>query len=174
MRQSPLSGAPATRLTAGLREAADNAAENEWTIRAYTPLLYKIATAFGFGESEARELTEAVVTYARSNRAADCYPLRIWLSKIMVHLCTARIGSRLFAQCGSPPETTMSASLSGNSGYQNNVERRLQGMPLSFRAVYILSCGLGFSTSELSLMLNTTPSAVIERYQRALAFLARQ
>ena len=140
----------------------------------YTPLLHKIANGFGFEESEARDLTERAVAYARKNPAADCYPLRVWLSKIMVHMCTTLIGSRLFDQCGCASGKERAGVPDGDYCYKNAGEQKLQDMPLSFRAVYILGLTLGFTNSELSIMLNTTPSEVTERHRHALAFLARQ
>jgi DNA-directed RNA polymerase specialized sigma24 family protein len=146
----------------------------EPTIMQHTHLLHQIARSFGFDACEVQDLIGQVHAYACTHRAADCYPLRIWLSKIMVHSCTFRIGSRLFSHCGNTAEGTKAGSADDYTRYNNTCEQRLQEMPLSFRAVYVLRREIGFTTSEIALILNTTPPKVTERYAKALLFLAEQ
>lgn len=159
-------GGPGTLLHPGNTTASDA------LIESYTPLLGRIAGAFGFTESEVHDLLEQVQVYARTHRAADCYPFRIWLAKIMVHTCTFRIGNRLFGQCGCPAPERKETCSDGYYASGKARSLRLEEMPLSFRAVYILTRDIGFSKSEIALILNTTPAQVVERYTNALAFLA--
>jgi DNA-directed RNA polymerase specialized sigma24 family protein len=142
------------------------------SILQYTPLLCQIARSFGFEGSDTQQLIGQVHTYACTHAAAECYPLRIWLAKIMVHLCTYRIGSRLFSQCGCTAEDAKEGSPDDYTRYANTGEQRLRDMPLSFRAVYVLREVIGFTTSEIALILNTTPPKVSQRYTNALSFLA--
>ena len=161
-------GDPGTLLLAGNSTATGSLLES------YTPLLRRIAEAFGFAGSEVGDLLEQVQVYARTHRAADCYPFRIWLAKIMVHSCTFRIGNRLFGQCGCSVQAKEEAFPNGYYPAKDAKSSCLQDMPLSFRAVYILSRYIGFTRSEMAIILNTTPAQVVERYTNALAFLARQ
>lgn len=149
-----------------------SAAPAEAQVNQYTPLLYNIAHAFGFTESEARDLVAQVCAYALSRPAADCYPLRLWVSKIMVHLCTFHIGRELFSQSGVVAERQKISDALGDFSRSGNArEQCVKGMPLSYRAVYLLRDHLGFTTSEIALLLNTTPPKVLERYAHALALL---
>lgn len=171
MEQLSAAGAFSVRKE-GSRLYANDAGEIEVLLKKYTPLLYKIARSFGFSESESRSLVEQLRIYARTHPAADCYLARIWLSKIMVHLCTFRISSVLFGRTGREEEKSKPESFGYAGYYRTAGEQAVQNIPLSYRAAYILSRCLGFTTNEISLILNTTPSKVMERYHKALAFLA--
>jgi DNA-directed RNA polymerase specialized sigma24 family protein len=151
-----------------------DAAGKEIEIRKHTSLLTAIARGFGFGEREACDLLEQVRAYALTHPAATCYPFRIWLSKIMVHACTFRIGSKLCSQSGRIPEQKQTGFWDGYPSYPNGREQNLQDMPLSFRAVYLLRHHLGFTTGEVAWLLNTTLPKVTERYAHAVAILAGQ
>jgi DNA-directed RNA polymerase specialized sigma24 family protein len=143
----------------------------EIQVKKYEPLLYSIANAFGFGENEAHGLVEEVNEYAHKQPASECLPFRIWLSRCLVYKCVFRLGSELFYQSGCNAEKNRPGSLGYYYRYRNAGELNLQDMPLSFRAVYILRYIIGFTTIEISQILNTTHSKVVERYDKALVFL---
>lgn len=173
MKLVSVAGTASTRFIPGMVPHRDDADEKERQIRRYTSLLHKIARGFGFSDSEAHDLVEQVSAYARTHRAADCYPVRIWLSKVMVHTCTFRIGHELFGRSGSDGQMNQACVPANGYRYGSTLEQELLFMPLSFRATYILSHSLGFTIQEIALILNTTPANVIERYNKALAFLGQ-
>lgn len=174
MKPLPTAGVPGDRFQNPSMPTPEDRAVKALCIKKYTSLLHQIASSFGFSDSEARELVGQVSAYALKHPAADCYPFRIWLSKIMVHLCTFRIGRALCAQAGPVCEGGSPGPLADDYRSPKTREQHLQAMPLSFRTVYLLHHDLGFTTPELALILNTTPPAVTERYTKALALLARQ
>lgn len=174
MKQLSIAGTPGAGFITPYLPYANDATGKEIEIRKHTSLLSTIARGFGFGEREACDLLEQVRAYALTHPAATCYSLRIWLSKIMVHTCTFRIGSQLCSQSGHAPEQKQTGFWDGHPSYPNEGEPNLQDMPLSFRAVYLLRHRLGFTTGEVAWLLNTTPPKVTERYTHAVAFLAGQ
>lgn len=149
-------------------------AEAESRVINYKSLLCRIAKGFGFSESEAGKLFEEVLEYARNNRVADCVPFRVWASRIIVHKCAYRIGKKVFWQSGSGSKQN-SLGINNSDGCDTSSRPlHLKDMPLSFRAVFILRQLIGFSVLEIAQMLNTTPAQVIERYNKALAFLDKE
>ena len=146
----------------------------ELPIEKYKALLRRIAGGFGFNDREVRELAEQVCVSAREQMGSRDLPLRLWLSGMVVRQCVLRISSELFLQSGCSAGKNNSSSLEYYYRYRNACELRLHEMPLSYRAVYILSDTIGFTETEIAEVLHTTPSKVRERQLKALAFLRRE
>src|SRR5688572_12146011 len=126
----------------------------ELKTRRYQSLLSAISNNFGFTEKETFKLIEEVYSYTQRlyNDEKNQLPLRILLSKVMVHKCIFKISCRMFS------ENTLTGIESSSAFYSNrNAFEALQKkMPLSYLTVYILSSVLGFSNTEIAGILNTT------------------
>jgi hypothetical protein len=131
----------------------------------YQSLLFQIANHFGFSEKEAFKLIEEVYSYSQRlyNDEKNQLPLRILLSKVMVHKCIFKISCRMFSE-------NIFTGITGSSSFycnRNAFEACEKGMPLSYLTVYILSSILGFSEREIAGILNTTTLQVRERLTKA-------
>jgi hypothetical protein len=140
----------------------------------YAGLLQKIALSFGLGESQAGALVHHTYAYAGSHPEDPAHPLpqRVRLAKILVYKCVFTLSCELFRQSGCPAEKDQPPSLYYSYRCRPAGEGHLHHMPLSFRAVYILSHLIGFTERETAEILNTTVLNVKERCTRARAFLA--
>lgn len=129
-------------------------------------LLSKIASGFGFSESEANDMMREIVSYAHSHytNMQHGLSLRMWLSKMMVHKCVFKISSRLFSEMNPGVKNTSFI------GYTNKQE---QEMPFSFKAVYILKTVVGFTETEIAEVLNTTVANAKERLTKARMFIIK-
>jgi DNA-directed RNA polymerase specialized sigma24 family protein len=131
---------------------------------AYHTLLYTIATSFGLPDKEATELVGEVFSSAVKGHV-ECgkgWPLKLWLSKRLVHKCVFRISSRMFSQPANGPANATDNFLRPSA---------LAKIPFSFRAVYILFTLIGFTEPEVGQLLNITPIQVRERMARAVAMM---
>jgi RNA polymerase sigma-70 factor (ECF subfamily) len=139
-------------------------------IKKYEPLLHKIANSFGFSNSETSELVQKVCLqiYRTYTNQDIRFPLKVWLVKVLVHKCTFKISSELFSQHHKEPAHIKLMCLNFHSASGG---LRLKEMPLSLRAVYIMTNMFQFNEIEVAEILNITPFKVKERLHKALAFL---
>lgn len=158
-----------TTLPASKKNFPLNTFENS-SSKEFEPLLYKIATSFGFSNRESDDLLTQVNVYPKSFCAAyESFDLRIALSKIMVYKCIFKISSRLFSQNIS--FRIMPHMFGYYAGFKDYRDSDLRYMPLSFRTVYILKNTIGFNENEIAEILNITSIKVKERFQKAKTLL---
>jgi hypothetical protein len=131
----------------------------------YQSLLFQIGKHFGFSEKEAFKLIEEVYSYSQRlyNDEKNQLPLRILLSKLMVHKCIFKISCRMFSENTSTRITAWPSFYSNKNAF----EACEKAMPVSYLTVYILSSILGFSEREIAGILNTTTLQVRERLTKA-------
>jgi hypothetical protein len=134
-------------------------------IMKYEPLLHQIAISFGFSNDESCELVQQAFRRAHESYAKqeNCYPLKVFLTKCLIHKCIFKISSQLFSQSNT------ACIYSFNSLYTGDL--RLQKMPLSLRTVYLLNIKFKYNELEMAEILNTTSVQVKEKLQKALAFI---
>ncbi|TKK66692.1 hypothetical protein FC093_16795 [Ilyomonas limi] len=127
-------------------------------IKEYEPLLYKIASSFGFIDNETMDLVQQVCSCFNvyCTNPQNGTSLKIRLSKFMVHQCIFKISSQLFSQ--NVDAEKLSAT----------------DMPLSFRSVFILHHIIGFDEYEIAEILNTNLLQVKHRLSKALLFINNQ
>ena len=131
--------------------------------------LQTIALNLGLGEKESQELVAYVCLIGEKNYASQKknLPLKLWLSKILVHNCVTKISSIMFSKTGS-----------GFNSFQalDNylLSFPISKIPFSFRAVYILSHSIGFTEAEVAYILNISPMQVKERLARAMMIIKGQ
>lgn len=136
-------------------------------VQKYEKLMYKIATSFGFNNSESNELVIQAGFYAieyfagQENRFAS----RILLSKIVVRKCIARLSDKVFSQ--NPCSKKESGVLGYYSDSKSSYRSVYEAIPLSLRTVYILNNTIGFNQVEIAEILNITLIRVKERFNKA-------
>jgi hypothetical protein len=145
---------------------------NAEKFKACEPLLHKIILSFGFYDNESRYLIDQVYACAHSNYGCEenNQSVRIGLVKMVVHQCIYKISSRLFSQVNSNMEKKIDKDLTHSFAYNNTNTFKLQQMPLSIRAVFILKNNLGFSENEIAIILNISTHKVKERFNKAIAY----
>jgi DNA-directed RNA polymerase specialized sigma24 family protein len=145
----------------------------EEKIKKHESLLHKIALCFGFSQLEAWELVQQVCLQAYKNYTNEkiCFPLRVSLTKDIVHQCIFKISRQLFSQYNIDEAEIKLNVLNDHSAYISPGRFYLQKMPLRYRAIYILSIMFPFNEIEVAEILNITPSKVKERLQKTLAFI---
>jgi hypothetical protein len=149
--------------------------DNQPRSDSYNCMLYKIADCFGFSNTEAEELVRTTHGYVRSYKSDQgSLSYRVWLAKVLVQQCVFRISSELFGQVGSSAEKKHTGLLDYYYRYRTPSVQHLHQMPLSFRAVYILSQLIGFTATEVADIVNAPLFTVKERYYKAQAFLLAQ
>ena len=133
----------------------------------YELLLSRIAMSFGFDYAESNVLVKFVLAdcVAQCKQTGGCKSYRILLSKIMVRQCVLKLSSDIFA-----------ADASGRSKFRWTDEDACAGsliseMPLTMRAVFILHGRLGYDEDEVAEILNTSPSNVSARFNKARSYL---
>src|SRR5215218_45877 len=135
----------------------------------HKPFLLMIAINLGLSEKESHELVEYVCLAGERNYVYQekNFPLKLWLSKILVHNCVVKISSVMFSKSGSG-----FVSFQGSDNYLGSSS--ISKIPFSFRTVYILFYSVGFEESEVAYILNITPMQVRERLARALMIIKQQ
>ena len=135
----------------------------------YKTFLLTIAINLGLSEKESHVLVEYVCLAGERNYVYQekNFPLKLWLSKILVHNCVVKISSVMFSKSGSG-----FVSFQGSDNYLGSSS--ISKIPFSFRTVYILFYSVGFEESEVAYILNITPMQVRERLARALMIIKQQ
>jgi DNA-directed RNA polymerase specialized sigma24 family protein len=139
-------------------------------IKKYEPLLHTIANSFGFTNSEASAIIQDVCLQAYKYYTIQDirFPLKVWLVKDLIHKCTFKISQAIFSQQQREPAPIRWMCLNFHSAPG---ALRLQEMPLSLKAVYILTDQFYFNEIEVAEILNISTLKVKERLHKALNFL---
>ena len=140
----------------------DDSALTHKELKKYQPLLYKIGVNFGFNDSETNRLIQQVYADADRNNVEQelRHTMRICLSKLMVYKCIFIVSKKFFSQ------DTRASYIGASFKYYSE-----SGMPLSYKAAYILNHNIGFTEAEVSELLNTSPIKVKERLHKARSFV---
>ena len=135
----------------------------------YKAFLLMIAVNLGLSEKESRELVEFVCLIGEKNYVYQqkSFPLKLWLSKTLVHRCIVKISSIMFSKSGG--------AIGSFQGLDNNlISSPISKIPFSFRAVYILLHSVGFTKPEVAYILNISPMQVRERFVKAMTIIKGQ
>lgn len=143
-------------------------------VKRYELLLLKIAESFGFKDTESKYMVQQV--YSSAIACYTCWehslPLKVWLSKSLVHKCIFKISSELFENIGVSSRENNLGSLKTYFNYTNTNEISLQKMPLDLRVVYLLCNTIQFTDNEVAEILNTKVQNVKHRFHKALLFMS--
>jgi len=133
------------------KEVESNAfASMEQQVDEHLPLLHKIAMSLGVYDQELQAfIKEACCITIKRKGGQEALPLRLLLSKNLVHLCVFSISKRMFQQRRKPAHE----------------------IPFSFWVAHQLKTIAGFNEKELAYLLNTTLANIQTRLGRALIFL---
>ena len=139
----------------------------EETIGKHYSLLVTIGVRLGLTEKDSVAIADDIcaVGERRFNDQPEGLSLRLWLSKRTIHSCIFKISSRLFSQTDLASDINLDFR-------ETTVPRSIRGIPLSFRTIYILVYGIGFTQKEVSQLLNITPLQVKERLAKATSRIA--
>lgn len=129
--------------------------------KAYYSFLKKIACSLGLGEKEASALAEDSIAAAGKYFADqnDGLTMRLWLSKHFIRNCIFRISSKLFGQKGNAGAVYVETGCF--------IPLSIRHLSLGFRTVYVLVNYLGFTESEVAILLNNTRLQVKQRLVKA-------
>jgi RNA polymerase sigma factor (sigma-70 family) len=160
----------------------------EILIRRYNPLLYKLARTYGLNHQDAEDMMQEAHLSAylqlRSFRADAAY--KTWLSRILLHKCYHRTGygsgkyETVAGELITDNSNTMYGSRSDaersviNRELAAVLEQSLQGLPVIYRAVFVLREMEGFSVAETADLLAITTTNVKVRLNRSKALLQKQ
>jgi len=135
----------------------------------YKGFLQTIAVNLGLNEKESRELVEFVCLIGEKNYVYQqkSFPLKLWLSKTLVHSCIVKISSIMFSKSGG--------AIGSFQGLDNNlVSSPISKIPFSFRAVYVLLHSVRFTEPEVAFILNISAMQVRERFVKAMTIIKGQ
>ena len=142
--------------------------QNKISMQEYQSLLLKVAAAFGFTNQQSQGILQEV--YANANNfycqhQVKELSMRMYLSKLMVYKCIFKISEHLFSQRNSGDFSTFYAGI--NSAFISSSQLKLQHIPLSYRAVFLLKNMDEFSEEEIADLLNITSIQVKKRINKA-------
>jgi hypothetical protein len=142
--------------------------QNEISMQEYQGLLLKIATAFGFTNQQSQYFLQEVYAnadnYYTKHQVKEC-SVRMNLSKLMVYKCIFKISEHFFSQNNNETSSTLRSGII--TVFKNFSWLKLQQIPLSYRAVYLLKNLNEFSEKEIAELLNITLIKVKERINKA-------
>jgi hypothetical protein len=129
----------------------------------YKTLLRAIAISLGLSESESNQIISDACMLADNTYdiEKDDVPLKIWLTKIVVHRCIFKISNQIFSHQEKIVKSVWSV-------HANLISFRVPQIPLTFKTIYILMHGLGFTETDAAHILNINQLEVRERLRKAM------
>jgi len=161
----------------------------EVLIRRYNSVLYKLARCYGFNHQDAEDIMQEthVAAYTNLKNFQHKASYKTWVSKILIHKCVYKLSYGYFKneQPGTNElhehvkpvfnESRMATEkIVLNRELSKILEKSLEGIPLTYRTVFILREVEGFSTNETAELMNSTPVNVKVRLNRAKALLQKK
>jgi len=161
----------------------------EILIRRYNAILYKIARSYGFLHQDAQDLLQdthvaAYQNLAQFQRKAS---YKTWVSKILIHKCLYKLKygyykNEVLHEAPSISDTQplhMKASVQPDQHTVNKelgiiLEKSLEGLPITYRTVFVLREMEGFSVKETAEILNISSINVKVRLNRAKTLLQKE
>jgi len=166
-----------------------NKALFEILIRRYNPFLYKVGRGYGFTHQDTEDLMQEtfVNTYLNLEKFAGRSSFKTWIIKIMLNQCyhkTHKLSYRKEQATeilpGNSPIMFSNDNYTDNTKsvfnreFNNIVEASLAKLPEDYRMTFTLRELTGLSVAETAETMQTTPSNVKVRLNRAKAMLRKE
>ena len=166
-----------------------NKALFEILIRRYNPFLYKVGRGYGFNHQDTEDLMQEtfVSTYLNLKKFAGRSSFKTWIIKIMLNQCYHKThkfsyqkeqateilpgNSPIMFSNDNYPDNTKSVI---SREFNNIVEASLAKLPEDYRLTFTLRELTGLSVAETAETMQTTPSNVKVRLNRAKAMLRKE
>ena len=161
----------------------------EILIRRYNPFLYKVGRGYGFNHQDTEDLMQEtfVSTYLNLKKFAGRSSFKTWIIKIMLNQCyhkTHKLSYRKEQATeilpGNSPIMFSNDNYTDNTKsvinreFNNIVEASLAKLPEDYRMTFTLRELTGLSVAETAETMQTTPSNVKVRLNRAKAMLRKE
>lgn len=134
----------------------------------YQGLLIKVATAFGFTNLQSQYFLQEVYANADNfynKHQVTEFSVRMYLSKLMVYKCIFKISEHFFSQNNNETSSTILTGI--NTVFMDYSWLKLEQIPLSYWAVYLLKNLNEYSEKEIAELLNVTLIKVKDRINKA-------
>ena len=157
------------------RMVAGETALYEILIRRYNPLLYKIGRSHGFLHEDTQDLMQDtyITAYQHLHEFQRRSQWSTWLARIMINKCLYKIKTNQRMQVTTlAEEGTVSVDKSiVHQELGKVMEKAIEGLPDTYRMVFLLREVQGLSVIETAEILNISPVNVKVRLNRAKAQL---
>jgi len=157
------------------RMIAGETALYEILIRRYNPLLYKIGRSYGFLHEDTQDLMQDtyITAYQHLHEFQRRSQWSTWLARIMINKCLYKIKTNQRMQVTTLAEE---GSVSVDKSIVHHelgkvMEKVIEGLPDTYRMVFLLREIQGLSVSETAEILNISTVNVKVRLNRAKAQL---
>jgi RNA polymerase sigma factor (sigma-70 family) len=167
-----------------------NSAWYEILIRRYNPFLYKIGRSYGFNHQDTQDLMQDtfISSYVKLTQFENRSTLKTWLIRIMLNQCYHKASKHGY-QKEQPAEISdnhnsvhmflkSNHSDTGKSVINHElskvIEASLEKLSEDYRITFALRELTGLSVDETAELMNTTPSNVKVRLNRAKMMLRKE
>lgn len=153
------------------RMVAGETALYEILIRRYNPLLYKIGRSYGFLHEDTQDLMQDtyITAYQHLHEFQRRSQWSTWLARIMINKCLYKIKTNQRMQVTTLADES-SVSFDKSIVHQELgkvMEKAIEGLPDTYRMVFLLREVQGLSVIETAEILNISPVNVKVRLNRA-------